>query len=92
MRVCQVQARVEFGEAQGPWSIQSRAFTTQAYALPWVPARVAIKEGSTTATTTTLVVHPPLDDGGLRIQHYLIWKRNPEDGFREGWVLAGEQG
>lgn len=40
-------------------------------------------------STITLRLDPPLDDGGLPVQRYLIWKRHPEEGFRDGYSLAG---
>jgi hypothetical protein len=54
-----------------------------------VPAHLSVKPEASTVSTITLRLDPPLDDGGLPVQRYLIWKRHPEEGFRDGYSLAG---
>jgi hypothetical protein len=79
-----------FGEARGPWSLASRTITTHPFTLPWAPSRLSVDEEATTSSSVRLTVGAPVDDGGLDLVAYVVWKKHVEEGFHEDWLFAGE--
>lgn len=87
------KARVQqiAGEALSPWSAPSNIFKTGSNALPSAPLRVmVVDDASIMSSSLKLKIEPPVDDGGQKIERYIVWKQHLDDGFHKDWVLAGK--